>query len=119
MFVDLLKDLVESTPGATGAILADWEGESVAFHTTGDDYELKVVAAHKGIIMARLRGIHDQLALGELKEAVITGESVQIITGAVTRDYSLVLIRRHVPPPLAIVLRRFRTTVDALREEIA
>lgn len=119
MFVDLLKDLVESTPGATGAILADWEGESVAFYTIADDYELKVVAAHKGIIMAHLRGIHDQLSLGELNEAVITAESVQIITGAVTRDYSLVLTRHPVAPPLSVVLRRFRRTVHALRKEIA
>lgn len=117
MFDQILRELVESIPGAIGAIVADWEGESVAFFTTGDDYELKVIAAHKGIIMSRLRRIHDQLELGEMKEAVLTGETVQIVTGAVTRDYSLVLVR-HPIVPSAIVLRKFRQAVARLHEEI-
>jgi len=117
MFNEILKHLVDSIPGATGAILADWEGESVAFHSVGDDFELKVIAAHKGIIMGHLRRIHDQLAPGELQETVITAESIQIITGAITRDYSLVLTRQPLVP-LAIVLRRFRSAVEELRKEI-
>ncbi|GAB4298364.1 MAG: roadblock/LC7 domain-containing protein [Desulfuromonadia bacterium] len=118
MFTEILKRLVESIPGATGAILADWEGESVAFYTSGDDFQLKVIAAHKGIIMGHLRRIHDQLAPGELEEMVITSESLQIITGAITRDYSLVLTR-HPTIPRAVVMRQFRKSIDELRKEIA
>lgn len=117
MFTSILKKLVESIDGATGAILADWEGESVAFFTTGDDFQLKVIAAHKGIIITALRNIHDQLSLGEMKENIVVSEIMYIITGAITRDYSLVLTMEK-KTPLALALRGLRQSISELRKEI-
>ena len=117
MFEEMLQQLVRAVPGATGAIFADWEGECVAYYCLYDEYELKVIAAHKGIIMTHMRDIHDQLAPGEMQEAVITTESQHVITGAITRDYSLVMTMAR-DGVLGRALYHFRKTVAGLRKEI-
>lgn len=117
MFDEQLQRLVTLTPGATGAILADWEGEYVAIYCLYDEYDLKVIAAHKGIILAQMREIHDQLAPGELNEAVIATPTQYLITGAITRDYSLVMtLERN--KVLGRALYSFRKCVEELRKEI-
>jgi predicted regulator of Ras-like GTPase activity (Roadblock/LC7/MglB family) len=118
VFEEILQQLVTTVPGANGAILADWEGESVAHYCHYDEYDLKVIAAHQGIIMSHMRDIHDQLAPGEMHEAVISTESQYLITGAITREYSLVMtMDRH--GVLGRALYHFRLAIAALRKEIA
>ncbi len=90
-FKTILKDLVGAVPSASGAILADWEGEAVEQHSLYDDFELKVLGAHKGIILNQLKELHATLSAGELAEVVIFTETQQIIVGAVGPDYSLVM----------------------------
>jgi predicted regulator of Ras-like GTPase activity (Roadblock/LC7/MglB family) len=117
VFEEMLQRLVTAVPGATGAILADWEGESVAHYSLSDEYELKVIAAHKGIIMARMREIHDQLAPGEMNEAVISTETHHLISGAINREYSLVMTMER-SGVLGQALYHFRQAVTELRKEI-
>lgn len=45
-FKAILRKLVEDTPHASGAVVADWEGEAVEHHCLYDDYELKLLGAH-------------------------------------------------------------------------
>jgi len=116
-FKAILKELVESTPGATGAILADWEGEAVEQCCQYDDYELKVIAAHKGIVLTMIKEIHAGLAAGEICDTVITVEGRHILTGVVGPDYSLVMTldeRALIGP----ALYRFRKSVERLEKEI-
>ncbi len=116
-FKAILKELVESTPGASGAILADWEGEAVDQHCLYDDYELKVIGAHKGIILNQMRDLHRGFAAGELREAVIATGQQRVIIGAVGADYSLVMTLE----PEAVVGRamyRFRNATRLLEKEI-
>ncbi len=54
-FKAILTELVQSVPGATGAIIADWEGETVDHVALMDDYELKITAAHLWIILTRMK----------------------------------------------------------------
>ena len=63
-FKAILKELVEVTPGASGAILADWEGEAVEQCCHYDDFELKVIGAHKGIILNQMKEIHGRFPAG-------------------------------------------------------
>ena len=45
-FKKIMGNLVENTPGATGAIFLDWEGESVdQYAGENDTYQLKVLGA--------------------------------------------------------------------------
>ena len=113
----IVQQLVESTAGATGAILADWEGEAVEQYCLYDDYELKVIAAHQGIVMNRLKGIHSAFSGQEVGDAVITTNSRHILTGVVGPDYSLVMTLDR-EAVVGSALYRFRKAVAVLEKEI-
>ncbi len=57
-FKRILGKLIDAVPGSCGALLADWEGEAVDQVARMDDYELKVIGAHKGIIFNRITSNH-------------------------------------------------------------
>jgi predicted regulator of Ras-like GTPase activity (Roadblock/LC7/MglB family) len=88
-FKPLLNALVERVPGAQGAIIADWEGESVDQVGIMDDYDLKLIGAHKGVILHSMRDVVDRLGDDELKEVVITTKQAQTVIMPVTEDYYL------------------------------
>jgi predicted regulator of Ras-like GTPase activity (Roadblock/LC7/MglB family) len=116
-FKTILKELVESVPAATGAILADWEGEAVEQHCLYDDYELKIIAAHKGIVLSRMKEIHAAFPSGEFGDAVITTDTRHILTGAVGSDYSLVMTLDR-SAVVGLALYHFRGSVKRLAKEI-
>ena len=116
-FKRLLTNLVESVPGATGAILADWEGESVEQHCQGDPYDMKVTAAHWGILLNRLKETHASYEAGRVKESVITTDAEYAIVGAIGEEYSLVMTMTRETLPL-LALRNFRETARLLEKEI-
>lgn len=90
-FKRLLNELVQSVPGALGAIVADWEGEAVDQVGRMDEYELKVVGAHSGVILQQLRETGKQLEKDEVQEVVITTRKAQILVLPVDKEYFLVL----------------------------
>lgn len=116
-FKRLLTDLVEAVPGATGAILADWEGEAVEQYCQGDPYEMKVTAAHWGIMLSRLKEVHEKHAAGRVRESMISTDEEHAIVGAIGDEYALVMtMTRDALPFLA--LRSFRKTAGLLEKEI-
>lgn len=116
-FKTILRELVESAPGATGAILADWEGEAVEQYCLYDDYELKVIAAHKGIVLSRIKEVHAPFPGGEVGDAVITTDSRHVLTGAIGPDYSLVMTLDR-GAMVGQALYYFRSSVKRLEKEI-
>lgn len=116
-FKEILRQLVEVTPLASGAILADWEGEAVEHHCLYDDYELKLLGAHKGLILNRMKDAHADLATGQMQDAVITTGKQQVIIGAVGPDYSLVMTLAS-EAMIGLALHRFRQAVKLLEKEI-
>ena len=116
-FKRLLTTLVEAVPGASGAILADWEGEAVEQHTQGDAFEMKVTAAHWGILLTRLKGLRENHPVGEVLQGVITTDEQHVIVGAIGEDYTLVMTMSRDALPLQ-ALRSFRETAGLLMKEI-
>lgn len=116
-FKRMLTSLVESVPGGSGAILADWEGEAVEQFTNGDAFEMKVTAAHWGILLTRLKELHGKYGAGEVRQSVITTDEQQVIIGAVGDDYALVMTMTRDALPL-LALRKFRETAELLHKEI-
>ena len=116
-FKRLLTTLVESVPGGSGAILADWEGEAVEQFSHGDPFEMKVTAAHWGIVLTLLKGMHDKFAAGAVQETVVSTDEQYVIVGAVGDDYALVMTMDRKALPL-LALKRFRDTVQLLHKEI-
>jgi predicted regulator of Ras-like GTPase activity (Roadblock/LC7/MglB family) len=116
-FKRLLTELVESVPGASGAILADWEGEAVEQHTHGDPYEMKVTAAHWGIVLNLLKELHGKYQAGVVKESVISSDKEHVIVGGIGDEYTLVMTMDRDCLPL-VALRNFRETAELLKKEI-
>ena len=116
-FKSMLTELVTAVPGANGAILADWEGEAVEQHTINDPFQMKVTAAHWGIILANLKSVKERCPTGGVREGVITTADQHVLVGAVGEDYTLVMTLARTALPLA-AMHRFRSTVAALRKEI-
>ncbi|BBA69659.1 roadblock/LC7 domain-containing protein [Geobacter sulfurreducens] len=116
-FKRILTELVDAVPGATGAILADWEGEAVEQHALMDDYEIKIIGAHKGILLAHLKALQERLSGGAVLDAVITTAGIRAIVGPVGDDYSLVMtLERGAIPGRALI--HFRSAVECLAKEI-
>lgn len=116
-FKTIMRNLVNAVPGARGAILADWEGEAVDQFSLFDEYELKVVGAHKGIILAQMKEIHEKLFDSLLNEAVITTEQQRLIVAPVGPEYSLVMTLER-GAVIGCALHRFRQAVRLLEKEI-
>lgn len=116
-FINILKTVVDRTPDAVGAILVDWEGEAVQEYCHCDPYDMRFIAAHKGIILARLKELHDSGRVGAVENVVITSSDGHLIIGCIDQDYSLVLsVGRTCPRGLA--LYHFRDAIAELRKEI-
>jgi predicted regulator of Ras-like GTPase activity (Roadblock/LC7/MglB family) len=116
-FKTILESLMDSVPGATGAILADWEGEAVEQSCLYEIYDLKVIGAHKGILLNLLRDAHQKLAAGELKHTVITTEKQHYLTGPVGADYFLVMTLDRTAI-VGLAIRHFQTAIDRMYKEI-
>jgi predicted regulator of Ras-like GTPase activity (Roadblock/LC7/MglB family) len=116
-FKSLLKALIESVPGAQGAIIADWEGEAVDHVGIMDDYDLKVIGAHKGVILHSMREVVDRLGNDELKEIIITTKQAQMLVLPVTKDYYLVLTLDR-SDMMGRALLEARRCIHALYQEI-
>ncbi len=116
-FEVILKELVEQIPQAIGAILVDWEGEAVMEHCHCDPYDMRFIAAHKGIILSRLKEMQDANQAGEIEHIVVTTSEAHLIIGCIDKDYSLVMtVRRSCP--VALALHRFRQALVDLKKEI-
>ena len=116
-FKAIIDELLAATPEASGAILADWEGEAVVQCCDYDDYELKVIGAHGGIILNLMKDVHRQFPDGGLRETVIATEKLQIIVGAVGPDYTLIMTLAR-DCILGRALFRFRKAAELLEKEI-
>jgi len=114
---EALSQLVESVPGALGAILVDWEGEAVEHVARMDAYELKVIGAHKGVILCNMREIVSRLGGDQLEEIVIQTARTQTLVIPVTHEYFLVFT--FAPGEvLGLALLEARRCVQRLREAI-
>lgn len=116
-FKTILIDLVHAVPGASGAILADWEGEAVEQFARFDTFELKILGAHKAIILSRLQAIQEHFSGGFVRETVVTTDALHAIVGAVGKDYSLIMTLERTALP-ARGLYHFRRAVALLAKEI-
>ncbi len=88
---EILEKLFEKVPQAIGVILIDQEGEAVRESCQGNPTDLRILAAHTGIILARLGEMQTSVSTGEISEGVITSRDGHIIFGPIDREYALVM----------------------------
>jgi predicted regulator of Ras-like GTPase activity (Roadblock/LC7/MglB family) len=116
-FEIILKNLVDTVPYAIGAILVDWEGEAVMEHCHCDPYDIRFIAAHKGIILSRLKEMQCADQSGAVEDLVVTSTAGHLIIGCINQDYSLVMnVERRCP--VALALYHLRRAIIELKKEI-
>ena len=113
----ILKSLVDRTPDSIGAILVDWEGEAVQEYCHCDPYDIRFIAAHKGIILARLKEQHTSGIVGVIDDVVISTSECHLIIGSIDDDYSLVMSTTR-SCPVGLALYHFRSAVTELKKEL-
>lgn len=118
-FRTILEELVERVPGARAAVLADWEGESVAAYTSGEgtDFDIKFIGAHHGIILDRARKILSELKLGKAREISFVQEQFHVLTVAVNSRYYVVLTLAP-DTPLGRARLELRQALTRLKKEM-
>lgn len=82
---------MDAVPGSTGAILADWEGEAVEQVSHFDVFDIKVIGAHKGILLNLMKDAHRKMDAGEMRHTIITTENQHYLTAAIGDNYVLVM----------------------------
>lgn len=112
-----LSRLVAEVPGALGAILVDWEGEAVDQVACMDEYELKVIGAHKGVILCNMREIVSRLGGDTLEEIMVTTAQTQTLVMPVTHEYFLVFTFAK-GDALGLALFEARRCAQRLRDDI-
>lgn len=90
-FKALLNRLLDNVPGSLGAIIVDWEGEAVDQVTRIDEYDIKVVGAHNGVILQLMKEALERTASGQLQELTIRTDRARLLMVPLTEDYLLVL----------------------------
>lgn len=116
-FEIILRDLVNKVPHAIGAILVDWEGEAVMEHCHCDPYDIRFIAAHKGIILTRLKEMQSIELIGEVEDVIVTSSGGHLIIGCIDQYYSLVMNIQH-SCPVALALYHFRLAITELKKEV-
>ena len=96
LFRDILRDVLERTHGAIGAVFLDSEGESVEVVTERpfetDDHDLRVIGAYAGIFLSQLRRIAEATDGGEIVRYKIDFAASRIFCSNLNDGYYLVLI---------------------------
>lgn len=118
-FKQVLAQLVEGDLGVCSAIIADWDGEAVDWlpFGAGDD-ELKIFAAHLGIVLSRLYGIVDGDQVGDVQEVVIRTGRADWFVFPITSEYYLAVAAQQAGHRAEICACAQRC-VRLLRAEIA
>jgi len=95
-FRQILIELLQSIHGSLGALLLDWEGESVEAVTErpldADDHDLKVIGAYQGIFLTRLKKLCDDIDVGAPRRFKIELSGTTVMSCDLKDGYYLVLI---------------------------
>ena len=117
-FKELLRYLVESVPGADGAVFADWEGEVVDLFTAQEDSDhVRFIAAHHGILLEAVKRASESARLGETQYVIISSEKADYITAPVHDGYYIVLAVQA-GLPLARARMAMEDAIRALKQEM-
>ncbi len=92
VFASVLELLVDSCPGAVGAVFADEEGEAVDFFGPGDPDDIKLIAAHMGVLISSLYRCAAIARTGKLLELRIKAKDGQFVTRSIGHGYQVTVI---------------------------
>lgn len=91
VFGEILKQAIETVPGARGAAFADWEGETVDnFSAQIGDTGLRLISAHWGVIYSLARAAWKP-ELGAIAQLLLEFDTQRVLVRRVTDAYFVVM----------------------------
>lgn len=111
-FTVILERLVASTPSARGAVLVDFEGETVDYAGSLDPFELKVAAATWQIAVSEVA----ETSFAAFTQIVVRAQRTSFVLRRVTEQYALVLVL-HPRAAFAVSSRALAEAEAALSRE--
>ena len=114
----LLKDLVNSVDGATGALLLEADGEAIGWYSlTDDNDQLRLRGAYVAVVMRGFREFGPRTSIGKLKRLIIAYENANLIAEEVDLDCWIVL---ELKPLVSVgpAIHRMQTASDRFRQEL-
>ena len=94
-FESILQKLVNQADGAVGAMLLDWEGESV--EVVGVDIpedELRLVGAYQAVFLDRLNKVCSETSVGQPEKFEVSLEESIFLNWVLHDGYYVVLVLR-------------------------
>ena len=114
----LLKDLVSSVEGATGAIILADDGEAVQWYSLSKSSErLQLRGAYVAVVMRAFRGSTSRAGLGSLMNLVVEYDGANLVAQEIDDD-CLVVVELKVGTNIGHAIYRAQKSRDRLRHEI-
>ena len=117
-FKALLKELVASAQGASGAILVEADGEAVQWYAETDEDRLRLRAAYVAMVLEGCHAVAARARLGNAGCAILQYDGACFIGQEVESDYFLVL---ELDPSANVgqAIHRLQPAIDNLRRALA
>lgn len=121
LFADIMRDAVQTTPGAVGGAFADSEGEMVDSFSTLDKHEWAVLTAHYGVVLAHLHSCFGTWHYGGPEYFIAQHAKVDVIVHTIAHGYfALLAVEENAGTgQLGPALISLRAACEKLRKEIA
>lgn len=117
MIDSLLKDLVSSVDGATGAIIVAVDGEAIQWRASSPTERLRLRGAYAAVVMQTFRAAAARAGLGRLSHLVVEYDGATLVAQEIDNDCSVVL---ELEPRASVgrAVYRMQTSAARLRDEI-
>jgi predicted regulator of Ras-like GTPase activity (Roadblock/LC7/MglB family) len=116
-FGEILQNMVESVPGAVGAVFADWEGEPVDQFAHIPPIDIQIVGAQWGVVFNTATERLARSGSGAVDELWVEGAQACVFVRRVSQQYYVVLATRR-SVHLATALRELQRTATRLQGEM-
>lgn len=119
-FRELLKQLVESVEGASGAILLESAGEAVQWYAVDESRveRLRLRSAYVAVVLQNSQLLAKRTEAGEVAHLVLQYDGASFIAQAIERDYFVVL-ELYPWANVGQAIYRLQTIVEGLRRAMA
>ena len=122
-FAEIMRWVVETTPGAIGGSFAASDGEMVDYWAPGGADEWAILTATYGVVLAQLHSAFGTWHYGGPEYFIAQHHDADILVHAVSEGY-YALLAITTPdsahgPPLGIALSHLRAAIAMLRAEMA
>ncbi len=117
IFKTLLKDLVTSVDGASGAVILDWEGEMVEWWTSGDKDRMMLRCAYMFVAFKSAKSITASASAGQARQLVIEYSGGRFVVEEIAAGYAIV-IELSLSGNIGEALRQLEPAVAEMRREI-